>query len=155
MVEDTSNADEPIKVLTGDTLFIGDVGRPDLAGSVGYTSHQMAEMLYDSLHDKLLKLSDDVEVYPAHGAGSLCGKNMSKETRSTIGEQRKLNYALQTMTKDEFIRMMTAEAAEMPAYFPRNAARNRTGAINLEEIEKPKIMTPQEILSFKKTARLS
>lgn len=148
LVEDAENAAEPTKILTGDTLFIGDVGRPDLAGGAGFTSAQMAEMLYDSLHEKLLKLSDETEVYPAHGAGSLCGKNMSKETWSTIGHQRKFNYALQPMSKADFVRMMTAETPEMPAYFPKSAARNRAGATELEEIEKPRAMTPEEISRF-------
>ena len=88
LVINTEVSDKPQKVLTGDTLFIGDVGRPDLAGTRGYTSEQMAAMLYDSLHEKLLKLDDTVEVYPAHGAGSMCGRNISKETSSTIGQQR-------------------------------------------------------------------
>jgi hydroxyacylglutathione hydrolase len=149
LVEDAENAGEPKKVLTGDTLFIGDVGRPDLAGGAGFTAAQMAEMLYDSLHEKLLKLADETEVYPAHGAGSLCGKNMSKETWSTVGQQRKLNYALQPMTKADFVRMMTAELPEAPAYFPQSAARNRSGASDLEAIEKPRAMSAEEIRSFK------
>ncbi|HEX8247800.1 MAG TPA: MBL fold metallo-hydrolase [Pyrinomonadaceae bacterium] len=148
LVEDTENTGEPKKVLTGDTLFIGDVGRPDLAGGAGFTAAQMAEMLYDSLHEKLLSLSDDTEVYPAHGAGSLCGKNMSKETWSTLGEQRKFNYALQPMTKADFVQMLTAELPEAPAYFPKSAARNRAGASDLEEIEKPRAMTAEEIRDF-------
>ncbi|MGI8787130.1 MAG: MBL fold metallo-hydrolase [Pyrinomonadaceae bacterium] len=90
---------EPQKILTGDTLFIGDVGRPDLAGGKGFTAEEMAGTLYDSLHKKILKLPDETLIYSAHGAGSLCGKNMSKETWSTIGEQRKLNYALQPMAR--------------------------------------------------------
>src|SRR5215510_9586709 len=90
---------QPQQVLTGDALFIGDVGRPDLVNSKGFTAEQMAGMLYDSLHDKLLNLSDAVEVWPAHGMGSLCGRNMSNETSSTIGRQRHYNYALQPMTK--------------------------------------------------------
>src|SRR2546421_1103316 len=90
---------EPQKILTGDTLFIGDVGRPHLAGGKGYTAQAMAAMMYDSLHGKLLKLDDAVEVYPAHGAGSMCGKNLSTETSSTLGQQRQFNYALQPMTK--------------------------------------------------------
>src|SRR6266705_1111145 len=89
LVIDNEVSGEPQKVLTGDTLFIGDVGRPDLAGGKGYTSQAMAGMMYDSLHAKLLLLADNVEVYPAHGAGSMCGRNMSKETSSTIGDQRK------------------------------------------------------------------
>jgi glyoxylase-like metal-dependent hydrolase (beta-lactamase superfamily II)/rhodanese-related sulfurtransferase len=148
LVEDSENGDEPKKVLTGDTLFIGDVGRPDLAGGAGFTAAQMAEMLYESLHEKLLKLPDEVEVYPAHGAGSLCGKNMSSERWSTIGQQRKLNYALQPMTKADFVRMMTAELPEAPAYFPKSAARNRAGANGLAEIEKPRAMTAGEVRGF-------
>ena len=104
LVIDSEVSDQPEKVLTGDTLFVGDVGRPDLAGGKGYTPPMMAAMMYDTLHGKLLKLSDDVEVYPAHGAGSMCGRNMSQETSSTIGEQRKSNYALKPMSKDEFVR---------------------------------------------------
>ncbi|MCA1604687.1 MAG: MBL fold metallo-hydrolase, partial [Acidobacteria bacterium] len=95
LVTDTELSEQPQKILTGDTLFIGDVGRPDLAGGKGYTPQMMAGMMYDTIHEKLLKLDDAVEVYPAHGAGSMCGKNMSKETSSTIGQQRKFNYALQ------------------------------------------------------------
>lgn len=148
LVEDAEKPGEPKKVLTGDTLFIGDVGRPDLAGGAGFTAAQMAEMLYESLHEKLLTLSDDTEVYPAHGAGSLCGKNMSKETWSTIGQQRKSNYALQPMTKADFVRMMTAELPEAPAYFPLSVRRNRAGAASLEEIEKPRAMTAEEVQQF-------
>ncbi len=91
LVIDNDASSRPQKVLTGDALFIGDVGRPDLAGGRGYTAEQMAGMLYDSLHNKLMKLDDSVEVYPAHGAGSMCGRNISKETSSTIGEQRRFN----------------------------------------------------------------
>jgi hydroxyacylglutathione hydrolase len=128
---------EPQKILTGDTLFVGDVGRPDLAGGKGYTPQMMAAMMYDTLHDKLLKLDDRTEVYPAHGAGSMCGKNMSQETSSTIGEQRKLNYALQPMLKDDFVRMMTADLPEAPAYFPQDAEINRSGAEALSDLAKP------------------
>ena len=133
------------KILTGDTLFIGDVGRPDLAGGKGYTPQLMAGMMYDTLHEKLLKLPDEVEVYPAHGAGSMCGKNLSKETSSTIGEQRKFNYALQPMSKDAFVRMMTAELPEAPAYFPKDAEINRTGAQPLSEVSRPAALTPEEV----------
>src|SRR5215475_7417138 len=128
LVTDTEVSNQPQKVLTGDTLFIGDVGRPDLVNSKGFTAEQMAGMLYDSLHDKLLNLSDAVEVWPAHGMGSLCGRNMSNETSSTIGLQRRLNYALQPMTKEEFIKMMTADLPEAPAYFSKDAEINRGGA---------------------------
>ena len=115
-------------VLTGDTLFIGDVGRPDLAGTRGFTPAEMAGMLYESLHGKLLKLPDAVLVYPAHGAGSLCGRNISKETSSTIGEQRRFNYALQPMPKEDFVRLLTTDLPEVPAYFPRDVELNREGA---------------------------
>jgi hydroxyacylglutathione hydrolase len=142
---EVARASSPQKVLTGDTLFIGDVGRPDLAGGKGYTPQMMASMMYDSLHEKLLKLSDTVEVYPAHGAGSMCGKNMSKETSSTIGEQRKFNYALKPMTKDEFVRMLTAELPDAPAYFPKDAEINRTGAEALSELPKPTALSPGQV----------
>jgi glyoxylase-like metal-dependent hydrolase (beta-lactamase superfamily II)/rhodanese-related sulfurtransferase len=145
LVTDTAAPDEPPKLLTGDTLFIGDVGRPDLAGGKGYTSQVMAEMMYDSLHGKLLKLPDEVEVYPAHGAGSMCGRNMSKETSSTIGEQRKFNYALKPMSKDEFVQMMTADLPEAPSYFPKDAEINRSGARGLSELQPPQALTPQEV----------
>src|SRR5438132_5729627 len=105
------------KVLTGDTLFIGDVGRPDLGGS--------AAALYDSLHGKLLSLDDDVEVWPAHGAGSACGRNISSETRSTIGVQRRTNYALRPMPREEFVRFITADLSDAPSYFSRTAEINR------------------------------
>ncbi|MDL2719115.1 MAG: rhodanese-like domain-containing protein [Acidobacteriota bacterium] len=123
---------EPRLVLTGDTLFIGDVGRPDLAaGATGVTVEGMAGQLYDSLHGKLLTLPDDVAVYPAHGAGSLCGRNISNETSSTIGVQRRTNYALFPMPKEDFVRLMTADLPEVPAYFPRDVELNRAGAAPL------------------------
>ncbi|MEP6743685.1 MAG: MBL fold metallo-hydrolase [bacterium] len=145
LVTDTEVSDQPQKILTGDTLFIGDVGRPDLAGGKGYTPQMMAAMMYDTLHEKLLKLPDDTEVYPAHGAGSMCGKSMSKETSSTIGEQRKFNYALKPMAKDEFVHMMTADLAEAPAYFPKDAEINRTGAEPLNNLAKPVALSPGEV----------
>ena len=143
-----SSPDTVTKLLTGDTLFIGDVGRPDLAGGRGYTSQEMAAMMYDSLHDKILKLDDDVEVYPAHGAGSMCGKNLSTETSSTIGRQRKFNYALQPMTKDQFVRMMTTDLPEAPAYFSQDAEINRTGAAALSRLPKPEPLSPKEVHDF-------
>src|ERR671930_892389 len=143
-VIDHAVSEEPQKVLTGDTLFIGDVGRPDLAGAKGHTAEQMAGMLYDSLHRKLLMLADGVEVYPAHGAGSLCGRNISQETSSTIGEQKKFNYALQPIPKADFVHMMTTDLPEAPAYFPRDAEINRTGAAALAELPRPAALAPQE-----------
>jgi hydroxyacylglutathione hydrolase len=129
LVVDPDQPHGPRLVLTGDTLFIGDVGRPDLAaGSGGVSARDMAGQLYDSLHGKLLALPDEVEVYPAHGAGSLCGKNISRERMSTIGEQRRTNYALQPMPRERFVEMMTADLPEVPAYFSRDVALNREGA---------------------------
>lgn len=139
---------EPPKIFTGDTLFIGDVGRPDLVGSKGFTSEQMAAMLYDSLHEKILPLPDETEVYPAHGAGSLCGKSLSKETWSTLGEQRKFNYALQPMSKDEFVKIVAADQSVVPMYFPKSAAKNLEGSASLSEIAKPRQLSSDEIDSF-------
>ena len=148
VAEDETGAGESARVpklLTGDTLFIGDVGRPDLAGGRGYTPHEMAAMMYDSLHEKILKLDDAIEVYPAHGAGSMCGKNLSTEASSTIGQQRQFNYALQPMTKGEFVRMMTADLPEAPAYFPKDAEINRTGAAPLENLPSLASLSPAEV----------
>ena len=133
----------PLKVLTGDTLFIGDVGRPDLAGGAGFTSEQMAAALYESLHGELLRLPDDVEVWPAHGAGSLCGRNISKDTSSTIGVQRKVNYALQPMAKEDFVALMTTDMVEAPPYFSRDAQINRRGAGPLRPSASP--LTPPDV----------
>jgi hydroxyacylglutathione hydrolase len=138
----------PAKMFTGDTLFIGDVGRPDLVGSKGFTAEQMGEMLYDSLHEKILKLPDETEVYPAHGAGSLCGKSLSKETWSTLGQQRGFNYALQPMTKEQFVKIVAADQPEMPAYFPMSAAKNLEGSSSLAELERPLELSPGAIDSF-------
>jgi glyoxylase-like metal-dependent hydrolase (beta-lactamase superfamily II)/rhodanese-related sulfurtransferase len=145
VVTDTEVSDQPQKVLTGDTLFIGDVGRPDLAGSRGFTAEQMAGMLYDSLHGKLLKLGAAVEVWPAHGKGSLCGRNMSNETSSTIDQQRRFNHALQPMSKQEFIKMMTTDLPEAPAYFSKDAEINRGGARPLAELPRPAALTPEKV----------
>ena len=116
---------EPHAVLTGDTLFIGDVGRPDLMASVGVSAEELAGMLYDSLHEKLLSLPDDTLLYPAHGAGSMCGKNLSTDKVSTIGTQRWYNYALQPMTKEEFTKIVTSQQPEAPVYFGYDAMLNR------------------------------
>jgi hydroxyacylglutathione hydrolase len=128
LVFESAGAPAPRMVLTGDTLFIGDVGRPDLVGSQGFTATEMASQLYDSLRRKLMTLPDDILVYPAHGAGSLCGRNMSKETFSTLGEQRRTNHALQPMSREEFVQMATSELPEVPGYFARDVELNRTGA---------------------------
>ena len=141
LVIDRKKSDVPEAVLTGDTLFIGDVGRPDLLGSK-MSAAELAGMLYDSLHEKLLKLPDSVAVYPAHGAGSLCGRNISSETSSTIGQQRRFNYALQPMLREEFIRMMTTDLPEAPAYFSRDVVLNREGPGNLADLPKPHVLAP-------------
>jgi hydroxyacylglutathione hydrolase len=118
------NREKPYAVQTGDTLFIGDVGRPDLRASLGWTAQELGAHLYDSLHQKLMKLPDDTLVYPAHGAGSLCGKNLSSQTVSTLGEQKQFNYALQPMSKDEFVKLVTADQPDAPAYFTYDAILN-------------------------------
>jgi len=134
VVYDLSASDtQPYAVLTGDTLFIGDVGRPDLRAALGWTANQLGGLLFDSLHNKLLALPDASLIYPAHGAGSLCGKAISKETVSTLGEQRRLNYALQPMTKEEFIQVVTADQPEAPDYFTYDAVLNSEERPTLDE----------------------
>ena len=125
--------DKPYAVLTGDTLFIGDVGRPDLRASLGWTAEELGAHLYDSLHDKLLPLPDETLVYPAHGAGSLCGKNISSDTVSTLGDQRRFNYALQPMTREQFIRIVAADQPDAPAYFTYDAILNTRERPTLEK----------------------
>ena len=127
-------------IFTGDTLFIGDVGRPDLAVKSDLTQEDLAGLLYESLHSKILTLDDEVIVYPGHGEGSACGKNMSKETVSTVGQQRELNYALKPMSKEDFIEVVTEGLEAPPAYFPENAIMNKMGYENIDEvIEKNKV----------------
>jgi len=123
----------PAAVLTGDTLFVGDVGRPDLRASLGWSASELGAMLYDSLHRKLLALPDATKVYPAHGAGSLCGKAISKETVSTIGEQRAFNYALQPMSKQAFVDLVTTDQPDAPAYFTYDAVLNSRERPTLEQ----------------------
>ena len=131
----------PHAVLTGDTLFIGDVGRPDLRASLGWSADELGGYLYDSLHTRLLTLHDEVLVYPAHGAGSLCGKKLSSDTVSTLGDQRRFNYALKAMTKEEFVRLVTADQPDAPPYFTYDAILNTreraTLDKKLEEVLKP------------------
>ncbi len=126
------DAVKPHAVLTGDTLFIGDVGRPDLRASLGFTATELGGHLYDSLHRKLLTLPDETLVYPAHGAGSLCGKNLSSDTVSSLGDQRRLNYALQPMSKDAFISLVTADQPDAPQYFTYDAILNTRERATLE-----------------------
>jgi hydroxyacylglutathione hydrolase len=127
------NPSQPYAVLTGDTLFIGDVGRPDLRASLGWTAHELGSHLFDSLHDKLLHLPDETLVYPAHGAGSLCGKNLSSDTVSTLGDQKRFNYALQPMSKEDFIRLVTVDQPDAPAYFTYDAILNTRERVTLDE----------------------
>lgn len=148
LAKHTEDSDEPARLFTGDTLFIGDVGRPDLIGSKGFTAEQMASMLYDSLTEKILPLPDETEVYPAHGAGSLCGKSLSKETWSTLGNQRKFNYALQPMSREEFVKIVAADQPEVPAYFPISASQNLKGSSSVEDLPKPQRLTSDEIAAF-------
>jgi len=124
---------EPWGVLTGDTLFIGDVGRPDLLASIGFERDELADMLYDSLHNKLMPLPDATRVYPAHGAGSACGKNLSTETSSTMGQQRAENYALLAPDKQTFIDMVTEGQPPVPGYFAYDAILNRKDRKLLDE----------------------
>ncbi|HWZ98702.1 MAG TPA: MBL fold metallo-hydrolase [Candidatus Dormibacteraeota bacterium] len=124
---------EPHAVLTGDTLFVGDVGRPDLRAALGWSATDLGALLFDSLQTKILPLPDSSLVYPAHGAGSLCGKAISKETVSTIGEQRRLNYALQPMSKKAFIELVTADQPEAPPYFVYDAVLNSKERATLDE----------------------
>jgi hydroxyacylglutathione hydrolase len=143
----------PLAVLTGDTLFIGDVGRPDLLASIGVTADELADMLYDSITNKLVKLPDATLVYPAHGAGSMCGKSLSKETVSTIGEQKKFNYALQPMSREAFKAIVTADQPEAPDYFVHDAILNRKERASLgaamEKTLKP--LTLDEVLALEKS----
>jgi rhodanese-related sulfurtransferase/glyoxylase-like metal-dependent hydrolase (beta-lactamase superfamily II) len=123
----------PHAVLTGDTLFIGDVGRPDLRASLGWSATELGALLFDSLHDKLLTLPNEVLVYPAHGAGSLCGKKLSSDTVSTLGDQRRLNYALKPTSKEEFVRLVTADQPDAPPYFTYDAVLNTRERVTLQE----------------------
>ena len=135
------DAANPYAVLTGDTLFIGDVGRPDLRASLGWTANDLGAHLYDSLHNKLLPLPDETLVYPAHGSGSLCGKKLSSDTVSPLGVQRLTNYALQPMTKEEFISLVTADQPDAPPYFTYDAVLNTRERTlldkNLEQVLQP------------------
>ena len=143
---------KPYALFTGDTLFVGDVGRPDLS-SGNMSKEELAAIMYDTLQKKILPLPDDVMVYPAHGAGSNCGKNLGPETTSTIGEQKLTNYALQPQTKEEFIKSVTSDLNVPPQYFPINARINKEGYDSLDEILK-KGLTPMNIEAFKKRMKV-
>ena len=143
VVIDEERSPVPWAVLTGDTLFIGDVGRPDLSPS--HTPQQLASLLYDSLHQKLLALPDSVLVYPAHGAGSLCGRNMRADKSSTIGTERLTNYALQIKSREEFIRQLTSNLPTRPEYFLQDAEINRSGAAALTDLPPLRPLPPAEV----------
>ena len=136
----------PYGVLTGDTLFIGDVGRPDLLAAEGTSATAMARQLYHSVREQLLTLPDETRVFPAHGAGSACGKSLSSETSSTIGEQRRTNYALSPMAESDFVHIVTEGQPSTPLYFPYSAHRNRERRPLLDEHHRPVAMSPSEVL---------
>ncbi len=144
------NDAQPQAVLTGDTLFIGDVGRPDLRAALGWSATELGGMLFDSLHTKLLALPDQSLVYPAHGAGSLCGKALSKDTFSTLGEQRRSNYALQPMSKEAFIQVVTADQPDAPAYFNYDAVLNSEERPTLDQtLARVNPMTLDDLLALR------
>jgi glyoxylase-like metal-dependent hydrolase (beta-lactamase superfamily II)/rhodanese-related sulfurtransferase len=132
-VLDGKDATRPVALLTGDTLFLGDVGRPDLMASVGVSAEELAGQLYDSIHRKILPLPDETVLWPAHGAGSLCGKSLSADSCSPLGVQRRTNYALGPMSKAEFVRLVTADQPETPSYFGYDADLNRRARPTLAE----------------------
>ena len=147
LAKNTEADDEPVKMFTGDTLFIGDVGRPDLIGSKGFSAEEMGSMLYDSIHNKILPLPDETEVYPAHGAGSLCGKSLSKETWSTLGEQRKFNYALKPMSRESSSRSCQRSAGST-GVFPDQCGPNLKGSVAIEDLPKPEVLSSEQIANF-------
>jgi glyoxylase-like metal-dependent hydrolase (beta-lactamase superfamily II)/rhodanese-related sulfurtransferase len=147
VVYPTVDARQPYGVLTGDTLFIGDVGRPDLLASVGVTAEELARKLYHSLHERLLTLPDATKVFPAHGAGSACGKNLSTDTVSTIGEQRRTNYALAPMSEDDFVEAVTQGQSVAPLYFTFAANRNRQWRELLGDDTRVATLTLEEALT--------
>jgi glyoxylase-like metal-dependent hydrolase (beta-lactamase superfamily II)/rhodanese-related sulfurtransferase len=144
LLTDSSLSGAPRAVFTGDTLFVGDVGRPDL--SPHHTPQQLAAMLYESLRTKLLPLPDSVEIFPAHGAGSLCGRQMGTERSSTLGKERRYNYALQAANVDEFVRLLTDNLPPRPEYFQSDVELNRQGAAPLDRLPPLPALTPAEVL---------
>src|SRR6266567_1589313 len=142
-VTDLAEATHPKAVFTGDTLFVGDVGRPDLSGD--HTPQELAALLYQRLHEKLLTLPDETEIYPAHGAGSLCGRQMGTERSSSIGKERRTNYALQAKTCEEFIHLLTDSLPPRPEYFGREVELNRQGAAALDQLPPPAPVRAPEV----------
>jgi glyoxylase-like metal-dependent hydrolase (beta-lactamase superfamily II)/rhodanese-related sulfurtransferase len=148
LLTDLHEPGRPKAVFTGDTLFIGDVGRPDLSAT--YTPQQLAGFLYRSLHEKLMVLPDDTQVYPAHGAGSLCGRQIGNESFSTIGKERKYNYALAAKSEEEFIHLLTDSLPPRPEYFAKDVELNRRGADPLENLPPLQPLSPAEVLALQK-----
>jgi glyoxylase-like metal-dependent hydrolase (beta-lactamase superfamily II)/rhodanese-related sulfurtransferase len=148
LMTDTGRPDRPSAVFTGDTLFVGDVGRPDLSPT--HTPQQLAAILFQSLHEKLLTLPDDTEIFPAHGAGSLCGRSMSSESSSTIGRQRQSNYALLAKTSEEFVHLLTDHLPARPEYFAQEVDLNRRGAAPLSELPPPAALAAPEVVRLQK-----
>jgi hydroxyacylglutathione hydrolase len=148
VMNDCGEPHRPAVVFTGDTLFVGDVGRPDL--SVTHRPEELAAMLYRSLHDKLLTLSDDTEIFPAHGAGSLCGRQMSSESSSTIGKQRHSNYALLAKNSDEFVRLLTDNMPARPEYFAQEVELNRRGAAPVSSLAQLVPLMASEVAQLQK-----
>ena len=148
VMTDRGQPERPQAVFTGDTLFVGDVGRPDLSAT--HTPQELAAILYQSLHEKLLTLPDDTEIYPAHGAGSLCGRQMSSESSSTIGKQRQSNYALLARTSEEFVHLLTDDLPARPEYFAREVDLNRRGAASLSELPPLAAFSAPEVLQLQK-----
>jgi len=146
VMTDLAEPARPKAIFTGDTLFVGDVGRPDLSAT--HTPQELAALLYSSLHEKLLKFPDDTQVFPAHGAGSLCGRQMGSERSSTIGRERLTNYALQARSCDEFVHLLTDGLPPRPEYFGRDVELNRQGSSFLEEIPPPQPVCAQELLKI-------
>jgi hydroxyacylglutathione hydrolase len=144
LMNDRGQMNRPASVFTGDTLFIGDVGRPDL--SAAHTPQQLAEIMYRSIHEKLLTLPDDTEIFPAHGAGSLCGRQMSSESSSTIGRQRQSNYALLARTSEEFVQLLTDNLPARPEYFAQEVDLNRRGAAHVAKLPVLAALTAPEVL---------
>jgi glyoxylase-like metal-dependent hydrolase (beta-lactamase superfamily II)/rhodanese-related sulfurtransferase len=148
LMKDLGAPDQPASVFTGDTLFVGDVGRPDLSPT--HTPQELAEIMYRSIHEKLLTLPDDTEIFPAHGAGSLCGRQMSSESSSTIGRQRQSNYALLARSSEEFVHLLTDNLPARPEYFARDVELNRRGAASLSELPPLPALTAPEVLRLQK-----
>ncbi len=148
LMDDRSQPDRPASVFTGDTLFVGDVGRPDLSPT--HTPQQLAAIMFQSIHEKLLTLPDDTEIFPAHGAGSLCGRQMSSESSSTIGKQRQSNYALLARTSEEFVHLLTDNLPARPEYFAQEVDLNRRGAGPLSALPPLAPLTAPEVLRLQK-----